>query len=224
MSGVIEGRMDASDDGGRKARSSAPDGRPEGGREVRWSARRKQEVVLRLLRGESLEALARETGPAAGLPRNFLVVAELQGSRGLSVLMGRRAMGRSGRLPRSSLEADRRWRGAARRELAFARRPARWRSAGPSLPAGGSSARAVRPETGSRVLAGRRRGACSEVLDIRSGSVSRVRGVEAAQGIAGEVREEIAHGRHATPRWDGARRAPRTPLACQRCAFKPSGG
>ena len=34
----------------------------------RWSARRKQEVVLRLLRGESLDALSRETGhPAAVL-------------------------------------------------------------------------------------------------------------------------------------------------------------
>src|SRR4051794_14774799 len=37
--------------------------RAEGGR---WSARRKQEVVLRLLRGEGLDALARETGQAAG--------------------------------------------------------------------------------------------------------------------------------------------------------------
>lgn len=66
MSGVMEGRMDASDDGDRSARCGVPDGRPEGGREVRWSARRKQEVVLRLLRGESLDALARETGQAAG--------------------------------------------------------------------------------------------------------------------------------------------------------------
>jgi len=34
----------------------------------RWSARRKQEVVLRLLRGDSLDALSRETGqPAAVL-------------------------------------------------------------------------------------------------------------------------------------------------------------
>ena len=49
------------------SRSGAPDSRPEGGREVRWSARRKQEVVLRLLRGESLDALARETGQAAGV-------------------------------------------------------------------------------------------------------------------------------------------------------------
>src|SRR5215210_7906665 len=51
MSGVMEGRMDGS--GGE-------------GRSGRWSARRKQEVVLRLLRGESLDALARETGQAAG--------------------------------------------------------------------------------------------------------------------------------------------------------------
>ena len=34
----------------------------------RWSAKRKQEVVLRLLRGESLDELSRETGqPAAVL-------------------------------------------------------------------------------------------------------------------------------------------------------------
>ncbi len=36
----------------------------------RWSAKRKQEVVLRLLRGESLDVLSRETGqPAAVLSR-----------------------------------------------------------------------------------------------------------------------------------------------------------
>jgi Helix-turn-helix domain len=62
MSGVMEGPMDRSSG----SRSGAPDGRPAGGREVRWSARRKQEVVLRLLRGEGLDALARETGQAAG--------------------------------------------------------------------------------------------------------------------------------------------------------------
>src|SRR3982750_3950384 len=66
MSGVMEGRMDGGGGGDRGGPSGAPDGRPEGGREVRWSARRKQEVVLRLLRGESLDALARETGQAAG--------------------------------------------------------------------------------------------------------------------------------------------------------------
>lgn len=66
MSGVMEGRVGQSDEG-RGPRSGAPDGRPEGGREVRWSARRKQEVVLRLLRGEGLDALARETGQAAGV-------------------------------------------------------------------------------------------------------------------------------------------------------------
>lgn len=38
------------------------------GKVKRWSAKRKQEVVLRLLRGESLDALSRETGqPAATL-------------------------------------------------------------------------------------------------------------------------------------------------------------
>jgi transposase-like protein len=36
----------------------------------RWSAKRKQEVVLRLLRGESLDSLSRETGqPASVLAR-----------------------------------------------------------------------------------------------------------------------------------------------------------
>src|SRR3954463_2740236 len=62
MSGVMEGGMDEGGDEVRSARYGAP----EGGREVRWSARRKQEVVLRLFRGESLDALARETGQAAG--------------------------------------------------------------------------------------------------------------------------------------------------------------
>ncbi len=33
----------------------------------RWSARCKQEVVLRLLRGESLDALSRETGQPAAM-------------------------------------------------------------------------------------------------------------------------------------------------------------
>jgi hypothetical protein len=58
--------MGASGDDGRRGRCGVPDGRPEGGREVRWSARRKEEVVLRLLRGEGLDALARETGQPAG--------------------------------------------------------------------------------------------------------------------------------------------------------------
>ncbi len=63
MSGVMEGPMGRSGGG---SRSGVPDGRPEGGREVRWSARRKEEVVLRLLRGEGLDTLARETGQPAG--------------------------------------------------------------------------------------------------------------------------------------------------------------
>jgi transposase len=58
--------MEAGMDSTEGSRSGAPDGRPEGGREVRWSARRKEGVVLRLLRGESLDALARECRVAAG--------------------------------------------------------------------------------------------------------------------------------------------------------------
>jgi transposase len=66
MSGVRESRMEGLVGEEERSRSGAPDGRPEGGREVRWSARRKEEVVLRLLRGEGLDRLARETGQAAG--------------------------------------------------------------------------------------------------------------------------------------------------------------
>lgn len=66
MSGVKESRMEGLVGDAERSGSGAPDGRPEGGREVRWSARRKEEVVLRLLRGEGLDALARETGQPAG--------------------------------------------------------------------------------------------------------------------------------------------------------------
>ena len=62
MSGVREVRMEAVE----KPRYGAPSGEPEASREVRWSARRKEQVVLRLLRGESLDLLARETGQPAG--------------------------------------------------------------------------------------------------------------------------------------------------------------
>ena len=37
----------------------------------RWSAKRKQEAVLRLLRGESLDTLSRETGLPAGVLSNW---------------------------------------------------------------------------------------------------------------------------------------------------------
>jgi transposase len=66
MSGVREGRMEGLVGEAERLRSGAADGRPGGGREVRWSARRKEEVVLRLLRGEGLDALAREIGQSAG--------------------------------------------------------------------------------------------------------------------------------------------------------------
>jgi transposase len=51
---------------GGEGRSSGRSDEPEAGSEVRWSARRKEGVVLRLLRGESLDLLARETGQPAG--------------------------------------------------------------------------------------------------------------------------------------------------------------
>jgi hypothetical protein len=62
MSGVMEAGM--GEQGGfalRRGEASSV-----GRREVRWSARRKEGVVLRLLRGESLDLLARETGQPAG--------------------------------------------------------------------------------------------------------------------------------------------------------------
>lgn len=49
-----------------KRRSRVTSGEPEASREVRWSACRKEQVVLRLLRGESLDLLAREVGQPAG--------------------------------------------------------------------------------------------------------------------------------------------------------------
>ena len=81
MSGVMEGPMGQQEG----ARSGAASGRPEGGREVRWSARRKQEVVLRLLRGEGLDALARETGQAAGVIAGRREDFLLAGQEGLKI-------------------------------------------------------------------------------------------------------------------------------------------
>jgi transposase len=49
-----------------QGRSSARSDEPEARSEVRWSARRKEGVVMRLLRGESLDLLARETNQPAG--------------------------------------------------------------------------------------------------------------------------------------------------------------
>ena len=62
MSRVTEGRMEQGREGHSGARSDEPEARSE----VRWSARRKEGVVMRLLRGESLDLLARETGQPAG--------------------------------------------------------------------------------------------------------------------------------------------------------------
>ena len=61
MSGVTEVGMD-----GASGEVQRTEQRAVGEREVRWSARRKEGVVMRLLRGESLDLLARETGQPAG--------------------------------------------------------------------------------------------------------------------------------------------------------------
>ena len=64
MSATTEDRVSAIErgaDGDQRTGRAA-----EGKREVRWSARRKEELVLRLLRGESLDLLARESGQPAG--------------------------------------------------------------------------------------------------------------------------------------------------------------
>ena len=62
MSGVMEAGME--EQGGSALRRG--EASPVGRREVRRSARRKEQVVLRLLRGESLDLLARVSGQPAG--------------------------------------------------------------------------------------------------------------------------------------------------------------
>ena len=62
MSSVREAGMAGADEGSSSVRSDEPEARNE----VRWSARRKEGVVMRLLRGESLDLLARETNQPAG--------------------------------------------------------------------------------------------------------------------------------------------------------------
>ena len=63
MSRVLEAGMG---EGAQGEDSQRTEQRAVGEREVRWSARRKEGVVMRLLRGESLDLLARETGQPAG--------------------------------------------------------------------------------------------------------------------------------------------------------------
>jgi transposase len=62
MSRVTEAGMDE----GAQEEIQCAEQRAVGEREVRWSVRRKEGVVLRLLRGESLDLLARESGQPAG--------------------------------------------------------------------------------------------------------------------------------------------------------------
>jgi len=73
------GSRSGSSEGGRRPTGEEPEAAP--GVPRRWSARRKVEVVLRLLRGESLDALSRETRqPAARIAEwrdAFLAAGEL---------------------------------------------------------------------------------------------------------------------------------------------------
>jgi transposase len=62
MSRVTEAGMDGASEGDVQRVEQ----RAVGERETRWSARRKEGVVMRLLRGESLDLLARESGQPAG--------------------------------------------------------------------------------------------------------------------------------------------------------------
>ena len=62
MSRVTEVGMDE----GEREGIQRVEQRAVGERETRWSARRKEGVVMRLLRGESLDLLARESGQPAG--------------------------------------------------------------------------------------------------------------------------------------------------------------
>ena len=62
MSRVTEAGMD----GASEEVVQRVEQRAVGERETRWSARRKEGVVMRLLRGESLDLLARESGQPAG--------------------------------------------------------------------------------------------------------------------------------------------------------------
>jgi len=80
---------------GSGLRSGAASGEPEASREVRWSARRKEQVVLRLLRGESLDLLARETGQPAGRIaswREEFLVAGREGLKSRSLPAEERAL------------------------------------------------------------------------------------------------------------------------------------
>ena len=79
MSGVMEAGMDGGKDAGLRGGEASPEGR----REARWSAQRKEEVVLRLLRGESLDLLARETGQPPGRISTWRVDFLAAGREGL---------------------------------------------------------------------------------------------------------------------------------------------
>jgi hypothetical protein len=76
-------------DEGQVGRCGARSDEPQARSEVRWSARRKEGVVLRLLRGESLDLLARETGQPTGRIAGWREEFLAGGREGLKVSAGR---------------------------------------------------------------------------------------------------------------------------------------
>jgi hypothetical protein len=99
MSRVTEAGMDRAQEDIQRTEQRAV-----GEREVRWSARRKEGVVMRPLRGASLGLLARETGQPAGRIsawREEFPAAGREGlkARPLPTLLSRRALPGRDRLP-----------------------------------------------------------------------------------------------------------------------------
>lgn len=68
-------------------------------RETRWSARKKQDLVLRLLRGETLDTLSRQTG---------LPASRIAGWRDASLAAMESALKASSHRMRDDLESDKR--------------------------------------------------------------------------------------------------------------------
>lgn len=105
MSSVTEVGMD-----GASGEVQRTERRAVGEREVRWSARRKEGVVMRLLRGESLDLLARETGQPAGRIaawREEFLVAGREGLKARPLASEDRALGDAQRkVGELSMEVD----------------------------------------------------------------------------------------------------------------------
>ena len=76
---VVQAEGSARTEGARRATGVRADGAAAGAGSLapgqRWSASRKRDVVLRLLRGASLEALSREAGSTVGADKGYDVAS-----------------------------------------------------------------------------------------------------------------------------------------------------